>query len=69
MVAAALGSEKNGLRAAVRALAEHASENGQDSDAAIFLSDMIGRLLTGVRIVRDDEELPIAIPLCNDVEG
>ena len=68
LVLAALGGEKNGLRAAVRALAAHASENDQDSDAAIFISDMIGRLLNGVRIVRDDEELPISIPLVHDGE-
>ena len=67
-VLAALGGEKGGLRAAVRALAAHASDNGQDNDAAIFISDMIGRLLNGVRIVRDDEDLPIAIPLVNDGE-
>ncbi|MGB3393225.1 MAG: hypothetical protein WA956_05705 [Stenotrophomonas sp.] len=68
MVAAALGGEKSGLRAAVRALAAHASDNGQDNDAATFISDMIGRLLNSVRIVRDDEDLLIAIPLVNDGE-
>lgn len=67
-VLAALGGEKSGLRAAVRALAAHASDNGQDNDATIFIRDMIGRLLNGVRIVRDDEDLPIAIPLVNDGE-
>lgn len=68
-VLAALGNEKSGLRAAVRALADHASEHGHDSDVAVFLSDMFGRLLTSVRVVRDDEDLPIAIPLINDGEG
>ncbi|MCD7099092.1 hypothetical protein [Stenotrophomonas sp. MMGLT7] len=61
-----LGSDKTGLRAAFRALAAHASDNDQDNDAAIYLSDVIGRLLTAVRMVRDDEELPISIPLVND---
>lgn len=68
-VLAAYGNEKSGLRAAVRALADHAADNSQDGDAAIFLSDMFGRLLTGVRVARDDEELAISIPLTNDGEG
>jgi hypothetical protein len=65
-VLAALGGEKSGLRGAVRALASHASDNGQDQDAAVFLSDMIGRLLNATRLVRDDEELPLSIPVVND---
>ncbi len=68
-VLAALGTGKSGLRAAVHALANHASEHGQHEDVAVYLSDMIGRLLTGVRIVRDDEDLPIAIPVTNDAEA
>ncbi|ASK91072.1 DUF3102 domain-containing protein [Xanthomonas campestris pv. trichodesmae] len=65
-VLAALGGEKSGLRGAVRALASHASDNSQDNDAAVFLSDMIGRLLNATRLVRDDEELPLSIPVVND---
>lgn len=65
-VLAALGGENSGLRGAVRALASHASDNSQDQDAAIFLSDMIGRLLNATRLVRDDEELPLSIPVVND---
>ncbi|AMV00308.1 hypothetical protein [Xanthomonas citri] len=65
-VLAALGGEKSGLRGAVRALASHASDNSQDQDAAVFLSDMIGRLLNATRLVRDDDELPLSIPVVDD---
>lgn len=65
-VLAALGSDEVGLRGAFRALVAHASGNDQDNEAAIFLADVIGRLLTMVRLVRDDEELPISIPVVND---
>lgn len=65
-VLASLGGDKTGLRGAFRALAAHASDNSQDSEAASFLADVIGRLLTMVRLVRDDEELPISIPVVND---
>lgn len=63
-VLAAIGSESAGFRAAVATLAEHADSNGLDT--AQFLGDTIGRLLTALRIVRDDDELPFAIPLVND---
>ncbi|QGL88306.1 hypothetical protein FEO91_08320 [Stenotrophomonas maltophilia] len=65
-VLAALGNGKAGLMAAVRACAMHASETDQDTDAAVFLSDTIGRLLNAVRTVRDDEELPLSLPLVHD---
>lgn len=65
-VLAALGNGKAGLMAAVRACATHASETDQDTDAAVFLSDTIGRLLNAVRTVRDDEELPLSLPLVHD---
>jgi hypothetical protein len=68
-VLASLGSDKTGLRAAFRALAAHASDNGQDNEAAIFLSDVIGRLLTMVRLVRDDGALAISIPVIAGMEA
>lgn len=65
-VLATLGNGKAGLMAAFRTLAAHASETDQDTDAAVFLSDTIGRLLNAVRTVRDDEELPLSLPLVHD---
>lgn len=65
-VLAAIGSEGSGLRASFQALADFACDNHVEEDAARFLSDVIGRLLTSVRIARDDEELAIAIPVTND---
>ncbi|HHA2441171.1 TPA: hypothetical protein ACOECF_001309 [Stenotrophomonas maltophilia] len=65
-VLAAIGSPNSGLRASIQALADFACDNHVEEDAALFLSDVIGRLLTSVRIARDDEELAIAIPVTND---
>ncbi len=65
-VLAAIGSPNSGLRASIQALADFACDNHVEEDAARFLSDVIGRLLTSVRIARDDEELAIAIPVTND---
>ncbi len=65
-VLAAIGSPNSGLRASIQALADFACDNHLEEDAALFLSDVIGRLLTSVRIARDDEELAIAIPVTND---
>lgn len=65
-VLAAIGSESAGFRAAVATLAEHADSNGLDTRR--FLGDTIGRLLTALRIVRDDDELPFPIPRINDGE-
>ncbi|MBH1632489.1 DUF3102 domain-containing protein [Stenotrophomonas maltophilia] len=65
-VLAAIGSEGSGLRASIQALADFACDNHVEEDAARFLSDVIGRLLTSVRIARDDEDLAIAIPVIND---
>ncbi|HGM7091483.1 TPA: DUF3102 domain-containing protein [Stenotrophomonas maltophilia] len=65
-VLAAIGSEGSGLRASFQALADFACDNHVEEDAARFLSDVIGRLLTSVRIARDDEDLAIAIPVTND---
>lgn len=66
-VLAAIGNDKAGLRAAIIVLAEHADSNGLDT--AQFIGDTIGRLLLGLRLVRDDEEMPFAIPLVNDGEA
>lgn len=65
-VLAAIGSPNSGLRASIQALADFACDNHVEEDAALFLSDVIGRLLTSVRIARDNEELAIAIPVTND---
>lgn len=65
-VLAAIGSPNSGLRASFQALADFARDNHLEEDAALFLSDVIGRVLTSVRIARDDEELAIAIPVTND---
>ncbi|HDS1139114.1 TPA: DUF3102 domain-containing protein [Stenotrophomonas maltophilia] len=65
-VLAAIGGQSNGLRAAILELADFACDNHVEEDAALFLGDVIGRLLTSVRIARDDEELAIAIPVTND---
>jgi hypothetical protein len=65
-ILAQLGAAKDGLRGAVRALADHCAEHGTDSTGGEFLGDMFGRLLNGVRTVRDDEELAIAIPIVSD---
>ncbi|HDS1127183.1 TPA: hypothetical protein QDZ99_003993 [Stenotrophomonas maltophilia] len=65
-VLAAIGNPNSGLRASIQALADFACDNHVEEDAALFLSDVIGRLLTSVRIARDDEELAIAIPVTND---
>lgn len=63
-IMADLGSAKNGLRAAVLALAEHCHEEGLECSE--FLGDMFGRLLNGVRMVRDDESLAVSIPIISD---
>ncbi len=65
-VLAAIGSKGSGLRASFQALADFACDNHVEEDAARFLSDVIGRLLTSVRIARDDEDLAIAVPVTND---
>ena len=63
-VVAMLGSQSHGLTAAVIELAEHCNEN--ELDCAAFLGDMLGRLLTAVRMVRDGYEYGFAIPVVND---
>lgn len=63
-VVAMLGSQSHGLTAAVIELAEHCNEN--ELDCAAFLGDMLGRLLTAVRTVRDGYEYGFAIPVVND---
>ncbi|HHB9431396.1 TPA: DUF3102 domain-containing protein [Stenotrophomonas maltophilia] len=65
-VLAAIGSEGSGLRASFQALADFACDNHVEEDAVLFLGDVIGRLLTAVRIARDVEDLAIAIPVTND---
>ena len=67
VVKAQLGHARDGLRNAVMALAEHCAENGLACDE--FLGDVFARLLNAVRIVRDDEELPIPIPVVEDGRG
>lgn len=66
-VAIATDSDDSGLRGAVKALSEHAYEH--NLDVGDFLGDVFGQLLTAVRVVRDDERLPIAIPLRQNEEG
>jgi chromosome segregation ATPase len=66
-VAIATDSDDSGLRGAVKALAEHAVEH--NLDVGDFLGDLFAQLLTAVRVVRDDETLPIAIPLRRNEEG
>lgn len=65
-ILADLGNLKTGLRAAVLALAEHCAEEGLECSE--FLGDTFGRLLNAVRMVRDDEDMPISggIPIKND---
>ena len=64
VIIADLGNAKNGLRAAVLALAAHCHEEGLDCGE--FLGDTFGRLLNGVRLVRDDEEMAVEVPIVND---
>ena len=65
-IIADLGNAKNGLRAAVLALAEHCAAEGLECSE--FLGDTFGRLLNAVRRVRDDEDMPISggVPIKND---
>jgi hypothetical protein len=62
-IIADLGNAKNGLRAAVLALAEHCHEEGLQCGE--FLGDTFGRLLNAVRTVRDDERAG-AVPIVHD---
>jgi hypothetical protein len=62
-IIADLGNDKNGMRAAVLALAEHCHEEGLDCSE--FLGDTFGRLLNAVRMVRDDERAGV-VPIVND---
>ena len=66
-IVADLGNSKNGLRAAVLALANHCAEEGLECSE--FLSDTFSRLLKSVRMVRDDEDMPISggVPIKNDL--
>ncbi|MGP1666223.1 MAG: hypothetical protein ACTS5I_10020 [Rhodanobacter sp.] len=66
-VAIATDSDDSGLRGAVKALVDHAAEH--NLDVGDFLGDVFAQLLTAVRVVRDDETLPIAIPLRRNEEG
>lgn len=56
-----------GLRGTVLALLEHADANGQD--VGPFLGDVFARLVLELQLVRDDESLPVAIPVYESVEG
>ena len=58
------GSTKNGLLAAVMALADHCHEEGLDCGE--FLGDTFGRLLNRVRLVRDHEAMAVEVPIVND---
>jgi flagellar motility protein MotE (MotC chaperone) len=62
-IIADLGNAKNGLRAAVIALAEHCHEEGLECGE--FLGDTFGRLLNAVRMVRDDERAGV-VPIVHD---
>lgn len=66
-VAIATDADDVGLRGAVMALAQHAYDH--NLDVGDFLGDVFAQLLTAVRVVRDDEALPIAIPLRRNEEG
>ena len=59
-----IGSTKNGLLAAVMALADHCHEEGLDCGE--FLGDTFGRLLNRVRLVRDHEAMAVEVPIVND---
>lgn len=63
-IIADLGNYKNGLRAAVMALTVHCHEEGLECGE--FLGDTFGRLLNAVRMVRDDEELAVEVPIVSD---
>lgn len=65
-VKAMLGTSKDGLRAAVLALATHCQEN--ELDCAEFLGDVFGRLLNTVRTIRDDDDIAAAVevPVVSD---
>lgn len=63
-IIADLGNDKAGLRATVTALATHCYEN--DLDCAAFLGDVFGRLLDAVRRVRDDDRVPVEVPIVRD---
>ncbi|TAM72330.1 hypothetical protein EPN44_16060 [bacterium] len=56
-----------GLHGAVVLLAEHADSNGLD--VSDFLADVFAQLLTAVRMVRDDEDMPFAVPVRRDEEA
>ncbi|WP_449426130.1 hypothetical protein [Rhodanobacter lindaniclasticus] len=56
-----------GLHGAVVLLAEHADSNGLD--VSDFLGDVFAQLLTAVRMVRDDEDMPFAVPVRRDEEA
>lgn len=62
-IIADLGNTKNGLRAAVLALAEHCHE--EVLECGQFLGDTFGRLLNAVRTVRDDERAGV-VPIVHD---
>lgn len=55
-----------GLRGCVLALAEHAEQHGQD--VGTFLGTCIAELIVELQLVRDDEQLPVSIPVI-ELEG
>lgn len=63
-ILAQIGGQQSGLIAAFIDLADHCNEH--DLDAAAFMGDVVGELLTAVRLVRDDYEYGFAIPVVGD---
>ena len=55
-----------GLRGCVLALAEHAAQHNQD--VAAFLGTCFAELIVELQLVRDDDQLPVAIPVV-ELEG
>jgi hypothetical protein len=55
-----------GLRGCVLALAEHAAQHNQD--VTTFLGNCFAELMVELQLVRDDDQLPIAIPVI-ELEG
>lgn len=60
-IARHVSEEGVGLRGTVMALAEHAVQNNQD--VGVFLGNVFAELLAELQLVRDDESLPVAIPV------
>lgn len=66
-IRANITSEKSGLAAALSELAKHCTDN--DLDCSAFMGDLIGRLLTDLRVVRDREDYGFEVPIVNDMHG